>query len=1370
MKRSNFADPKEKLTDPLTFQITNIRHSDEKYENIDIDAEDDYDSEAEEERVTDSEKRYKIQLFGVTKGGHTVQVNICDFTPFFFVEVPDNFTEAKTKKFVKFVKNMLEVPNCKTCGHTFGPTERWCKTCKKSRGWFYQGNLLKKSCKLLEKEKMVGFTNHKKFKFIRLVFNNHTVMRRCSWMFNKPLAIEGVTNEPHQFVCHESNIEPVMRWLHIQKIEPAGWVTVNDFVELQPEYSTCNFVVRSSFMSVKPANDVEGIAPIMCAAFDIECTSKDGGFPKANRIEDAVIMVCTTFRKYPDTESCYKVCHTLKDSKPIEGCEIVLCKSEKDLLIKWRNLMQQMDPDFIYGYNSNGFDFKYMYDRAVLRRCESAWLEMSRCVYEPSKFELKKLSSSALGDNVHKFVDMKGRIVLDVMKEIQKEHKLDSYKLDAVAEHFTGDHKEDLSPQELFANYHKGKKKNIHEIAVYCLKDTELCHDLAFELAIVVKAMKMANVCTVPTEYIFYRGQGVKIFSLMAKECRKRGMIMPVIKRPYNDNTPEEQRDLFKKQEQFQGALVIETDGGLYYDPIVVLDFNSLYPSCQLGWNISHDTLVIDKKYDNLPGIKYETVSYTDYDGKQVDCRYVQNDGDTNKGLIPIVVGHLLDTRKAIKKKLKNAKNAMEALLLDCEQLAFKVVANSMFGQTGAATSPIYLKHIAACTTAKGREMLYKAKNVAEAEFENVECVYGDSVMGYTPLMVRNMKNSEISIIKIQDLGKIWENYDEFKAGESNRKEKQQAKTHFEVWTDQGWSPIRRVIKHKTKKKIFRILTHTGLVDVTEDHSLLTPGLEKIKPEQCNIGSELLHSFPDKYQEKDTGICEDEAFVMGLFFGDGSCGFYNCKSGNKYSWAINNADEELLNITKKKLENTDNKNEFKILDTMKSSGVYKLVIKGGIKEYVERYRKMFYDNNKQKRVPSEILMAPKNVRKEFWNGYYAADGDKDKHGYTRCDIKGQIGAMGLYYLISSLGYNVSINIRDDKQEIYRLTATKNTQRKNPNAIKKIKSLGFTDEDFVYDLETECGRFHAGIGKLIVKNTDSNFYKIKGLEYLEDKKKSLEEIRIAKLKVAIGVGHEMSTKINAAIGKPGIINFAYEKTFFPFLIVTKKRYYGILYEEDPTKGKPKVMGLAIKRRNYCKYTKEIMQGLLDKLMENVQVDPEDILGFIRKKLMKLIEEKVSFDELVITNTLRSEYKNPGSIAHKCLADRMVQRGETVNANDRIPYIYAMHAPVYNTRAKPRKQKIADIVEHPKYAKENGIKYDPEIYITGQIVEPVSQILGFVIDNPKEVFDEAIQKCWERKWKIYGPPVKAPIQRKAKAKPETKKAIKPKLVSISDSDSE
>ena len=1265
MKRLDFADSDEELEDPLTFQITNIRHSDIRYTNIDLEySDEEYDSDdcpSEGEDDTESSKRYRIQLFGVTKGGHTVQVDVTDFTPYFFVEVPDDFNDTKCKKFVRHVKTMLEKPMCYNCGGMFQKGQRWCAACRRSRGWFYEGNLLKRQCKLLEKEKMVGFTNHKKFKFVRLVFNNHTVMRKCSWMFKKPINIEGLTKKPYQFVCHESNIEPVMRFLHIQKIQPAGWVTVRDYVELQKDYSTCHYYVRSSFMDVKPATGATGLAPIMCAAFDIECTSKDGGFPKANRPEDKVIMVCTTFRKYPDKESCLKVCHTLKESRPIPGCVIEVCKSERDLLIKWRNLMQTMDPEFIYGYNSNGFDFQYMYDRAQMLRCHDSWLMMSRCVYEPSQFETKKLSSSALGDNLHRFVDMKGRIVLDVMKEIQKEHKLDMYKLDFVAEHFTGNRKEDLSPQELFANYHKGTKKAIQEIGVYCLKDTELCHDLAFKLAIIVKAMKMANVCTVPTEYIFYRGQGVKIFSLMANECRKRGVVMPVVKKPYNDYTPEDERALFKKQEQFQGALVIETDGGLYYDPIVVLDFNSLYPSCQIGWNMSHDTLVVDQRYDNLPGFEYNTVSYTDWDGKRVDCRYVCNNEETNKGIVPSVVGHLLATRKAIKKKLKEA-TGTEAMLLDCEQLAYKIVANSIFGQTGASTSPIYLKHIAACTTAKGREMLFVAKEVAEKNFNVVECVYGDSVMGYTPLLLRNPMTGEVIVETIENLGNEWNQYDAFKAGETNRKEKQQSTTEYEVWTDKGWSKIRRVIKHKTQKKIYRVMTRTGMVDVTEDHSLLSPSLEKLKPAECLIGTELLHSFPVKFPEpyEKMKACQ----VRGL------------------------------------------------VTCTKNDGV----------------------------IPSEILSTVYADRNMFIYRYLPK---KDPEFHTHS----QKEAMKMYYLLASVGYDVIITVEDN---VYILRGYTRKIDKASNTIKKITELGYTTEEFVYDLETECGRFHAGVGQMIVKNTDSNFYKVKGLEYLEDPSKSVEEIRIAKLKVAIELGHKMSEVINAAIGKPGIINFAYEKTFFPFLQVTKKRYAGIMYEKDPTCGKFKVMGLAIKRRNYCKYSKEIMQGLIDKMMANVQVDIEDIEDYIRKKLKALILEKVPIEDLVITNTLRAGYKNPKAIAHKCLADRMIQRGETVNTNDRIPYIYAMHKPEYNTRGNPIKKKIADIVEHPKYAIEHGIRYDPEIYITGQITEPVSQILDFVIPNSKRIFDEAVEACRKRKHETYGPPTKAPIKRQTKKK--------------------
>jgi hypothetical protein len=92
---------------------------------------------------------------------------------------------------------------------------------------------------------------------------------------------------------------------------------------------------------------------------------------------------------------------------------------------------------------------------------------------------------------------------------------------------------------------------------------------------------------------------------------------------------------------------------------------------------------------------------------------------------------------------------------------------------------------------------------------------------------------------------------------ESNRSEKQQTLPFvssgafrlmniLEVWTGEEWSRVRRVIRHKTIKQMYRVLTHTGCVDVTEDHSLLDKNKEKIKPTELSIGSELYHSFPPK--------------------------------------------------------------------------------------------------------------------------------------------------------------------------------------------------------------------------------------------------------------------------------------------------------------------------------------------------------------------------------------------------------------------------------------------------------------------------------------------------------------------------------------------
>ena len=432
-----------------------------------------------------------------------------------------------------------------------------------------------------------------------------------------------------------------------------------------------------------------------------------------------------------------------------------------------------------------------------------------------------------------------------------------------------------------------------------------------------------------------------------------------------------------------------------------------------------------------------------------------------------------------------------------------------------------------------------------------------DSVTGDTPLLLR--KNNNIHIKTIEDLTKEWN---------TDINGKDYGITDYEVWTDNSWTKIKHVMRHKVTKDIYRVLTHTGVIDVTEDHSLLDINGNKISPKDIKVGEELLHKFPlfeenkvfipdnlENYDYADLckfasdckiryyqtfkktelieklntiknstyltlnlnefknslNISQDEAWVMGFFWADGTSGIYSWdyeyKNINRprayiyhrttYSWSISNCDKTLLEKAKMLLENYY-KYDFKIIEDKsnqkKNSNCqlsYKLIINGGIKtkEFVEKYTNLFYYKNKHPRykngnkyIPSEILNAPTNIREEFLNGYYSGDGyqhDISQKSLTM-DVDSKISAQSLYYLCKSLGYEVSINHQERKLNVYTLNITKGTQQNNPNIIKKIFKLPHKDDTYVYDLETENHHFQAGVGQMIVHNTDG--YHIKGLVF------------------------------------------------------------------------------------------------------------------------------------------------------------------------------------------------------------------------------------------------------------------------------------------------
>jgi len=177
----------------------------------------------------------------------------------------------------------------------------------------------------------------------------------------------------------------------------------------------------------------------------------------------------------------------------------------------------------------------------------------------------------------------------------------------------------------------------------------------------------------------------------------------------------------------YEGATVLRPHPGVHLNPIPVADFGSLYPSCMIARNLSHEMLVKDPKYNNLPGWRYYDVMYYTKDPNIKDknerkkapfiipnkCRFAKK-MDGTMGIIPEILKELLDTRSATKRAMKKEKDPFKKNVLNGKQLALKITANSVYGQTGARTSAISLKEIAACTTATGREMLNNSRVFTE--------------------------------------------------------------------------------------------------------------------------------------------------------------------------------------------------------------------------------------------------------------------------------------------------------------------------------------------------------------------------------------------------------------------------------------------------------------------------------------------------------------------------------------------------------------------------------------------------------------------------------------------------------------------------------
>lgn len=701
------------------------------------------------------------------------------------------------------------------------------------------------------------------------------------------------------------------------------------------------------------------------------------------------------------------------------------------------------------------------------------------------------------------------------------------------------------------------------------------------------------------------------------------------------------------------------------------------------------------------------------------------------------------------KEKAKDLKVLLD--VLDKRQLAYKVACNSAYGAMGVRRGYLPFMAGAMCTTFMGRKNIQIVAEEIQHKYGG-HLVYGDSVTGDTPILIR-YPNKMIDIKTIETLSSSWTEYEGFKAGESNRREKQQTLTELEAWTSSGWAKINRVIRHKTKKSMFRINTHTGCVDVTEDHSLLDENKTKVKPTEVEVGFKLLHHFPVEFNS-DYVLSEKEAFVWGFFFADGSCGDYLCPSGRKRSWAINNSNLSYLNKAQTYLEEVETAFEFKILDTLKSSGVYKLVATGSVKDLVEKYRQLFYDKDKYKVVPKEVLNSNFETRKAFFEGYYMGDGWKIEEGVIvpeksriTMNCKGKIGTQGLYYLVKSLGYKyVSICIRNDKPNIYKIDIARTGFRKEANAIKKIVELpSVNDDTFVYDIETEDGTFGGGVGSIILKNTDSNL-----LTFPE--KKTPQEL------------WDYSGFVADEISKlfPPPMKLEFEDAIYKnYLIFTKKRYMYSICDRDGNvqmnKDQIKIgkKGILLARRDNALFIRNLYQAIVNMIFTHTS--SKDVFYFILTELNRMFSRSVPASDFVITqsvgnvNNMEIEYKTENKVLkayigsyktkalpqdeelkaealrlkqavnetdyyEKCLpavvqlAQKMRRRGQRVDVGSRLEYVV-----IDNGNSKDKKYNKIESIEY--LVNHGDVLCIDYLWYLKAMIDPLDQLLNTWLSIPK-----------------------------------------------------
>ena len=669
--------------------------------------------------VRDNKQETRIVGYGVSRDGETVQFTF-SFSPRCYVGLPETveWTEEKLKSLKMCLKNKLL-------------TEHFMFV--KLPVLFGGG--------------VDDDGNFKTYPFLYCAFKN-----RASMMMSQKL-LENVylpfLGSLATFKFHETQTNSIVQAVTSRDIGFSGWISLPKHAVDGVGTRTFGCVEASLKYSEIVSIQNSDVASLRILSFDLETYSEDWlKFPNADVVDDCIFQISCIFS---DTSNQFmeKILLCQLCCTAIPGVEIRLFDNEYMLIKGFAALVREKSPHIIIGYNIMKFDLPYLIKRATLRRCRNDFDLLGFPNKVPGKVVEKKWSSSAYKDQEYIYLDIEGRIYVDLNPFVEKNFKLENYKLSTVAKHFLRDDKVDLDIKTMFGAFSCALAENpdapnqMARVGEYCIHDSVLVLNLFHRLQVWLSLVEMSNVVHCPISDILIRGQQIRVYNSIVKWCFKK---MVIVKPPEDD-----------REQKYVGAYVFDPVPGMY-ENVVPFDFASLYPSTIIAYNIDYSTFVSPN--DHIDDSECHVFEWEDHVGCQHDPKMQQMAACTDKreradlkkkmskneicerrrfrflkkpeGVLPSIIRKCLDARKETRKQLALlSPTDVQWTVLNQRQLAYKVSANSMYGFTGIGSKGMLsFLPLAMCITFRGRENVKKAAEEMTRRYGAV-IVYGDTDSNY---------------------------------------------------------------------------------------------------------------------------------------------------------------------------------------------------------------------------------------------------------------------------------------------------------------------------------------------------------------------------------------------------------------------------------------------------------------------------------------------------------------------------------------------------------------------------------------------------------------------------------------------------------------